>query len=110
MKPDLDWHASLDAGPGVTWRPPRHVVLDPELTAMRPRPRRDYFTPSGGVEWAAGEAIVEEPWRGASPCVHLSWRVYEAPTAEEVAALTLAALLTPGTRSDYLEAVRFGTT
>ena len=83
---------------------------DPAFSEMRPRARTGIFALPGDTEWADGEHGIDEPWPGASPCEHLSHQIYDAPTAAEVTHLTFQALLAPGTLSDYLETVRFGTT
>jgi len=106
----IQWHASLDAVPGIRWVPPAAVEADPTLGRMRPRPRQDAFALPDEIEWASEGTVLDEPWRGVTPCAHVSWRVYNAPSAAAVAQLSFQALLVPGTTSDYLEAVRFGTT
>ena len=104
------WHTSIESVPGIRWVRPATAMRDPALAEMRPRPRTGVFALPGDIEWSDGTERIEEPWTGASPCEHLSTNVYDASTAGEVADLTFRALLAPGTLSDYLEAVRFGTT
>jgi hypothetical protein len=104
------WHASIESVPGIRWVRPAPARADPAFAAMRPRPRTGVLALPGDLEWSDGNQRIEEPWTGASPCEYLSNKVYDALTVGEVVDLTFRALLAPGTLSDYLEAVRFGTT
>lgn len=104
------WHASIESVPGIRWVRPATAKADPAFAEMRPRPRTGVFALPGDIEWSDGTQRIEEPWTGASPCEHLSNKVYDASTTGEITDLTFRALLAPGTLSDYLEAVRFGTT
>ena len=125
---------AVEADPALarmTPRPRNPLAFLDELTDLAPAERAEIIRKHGEItresdehlrelgherdrtrdfEWVVGGQVLDEPWPGARPCEYVAGQIYQAPDAPTVAELAFKALSVPGTTSDYLEAVRFGTT
>lgn len=87
------------------------VEIDARFASARPRVLRAPAVVENRLEWIDGQGEpLKEILSLESPCALLAWTIYDAPEFAGVYETLVRAVLHPGTRSDYLEAVRFATT
>jgi hypothetical protein len=113
------WFKALSEVPGVVWRQPADLFVDPRLSEARPIPDQHGLSPLG-VTWvdSAGRPIARDYSSYMSPAEFILQGRWEESSSDqgvyavqrdpdEVARTACQAVALPGTRFDYHQALTF---
>lgn len=96
------WYSSLSEVPGIEWRSPEGIEVEPPLSNARPVFRVDGLTK---VSWVFEDGSLLPDAGYSSPAKFSSNKEFNGESLEDLAHEVAVALSLPGTKPDYFEAI-----